>query len=220
MGMARFGYLVLVTAVMASALVSGCDKNTSSIAGKSGGQVPASVQAMIDAPFAADGQVHVQSRGTFVVKSETGVCLAPRKIDAVSKDRAPHFLGPGLGEAGSAIAKGPDGALNEKQSNGVICKDNGINIINTWHLVSNRQNKPYKLVLAVWQGGGTGGAPRAVWVGGVERLEGDYPIKGRAFHPGDDLASFGEDEITKTRQFDMDQLSKTFVEHVQTGAAK
>ncbi len=38
----------------------------------------------------------------------------------------------------------------------------------------NRNGEPYKLVLAVWQNDPA--KEGAVWVGGVERLKGEYPV--------------------------------------------
>ncbi len=143
--------------IVGCVLLSGCDTI--------GNALPPTVRVAINAPFPDDGQLHVQSRGRFVIRPETMSCRAPRQIEKSLAAGAPRFLGPGLGEASQKSA-GVSGILGEIVD-GKSCTDDGVNIIDHWQLLFNRAGKPYKLVLAVWQGDPAKGG--AYWIGGVER---------------------------------------------------
>ena len=154
-------------------------------------EVPAAIQEMMAADFPADGEIHVQSRGTFEIRPETKVCRAQRDVVSDFKDAAPSLLGPGLGEAGAAASSGLSGRLGEAMSDGTVCSPDRINVINTWGLSLNRDGTPYRLVAAVWQGDPADGG--AIWVGGLER-RGDLPDLPP---PVDDMPS---GEITVSQQ--------------------
>jgi hypothetical protein len=162
---------VLGAVMMCTAMLGGCggDKANDPVNGPisvAKAALPVAVQTMVDAPFAADGEIHVQARGAFVVKADTAICAVRAEIDPSLKKGAPGFYDPGLdGHEG--------GSLNEPLRNGTICADNGQNLVSHWKLLKNRNGTPYKLVLAVWQGDVAKGG--AVWVGAVERLEGVLP---------------------------------------------
>jgi hypothetical protein len=66
---------MLAIVIMGAAMLSGCggDKAADG-ASVTKVALPVAVQTMVDAPFAADGQIHVQSKGLFVVKADTAVC--------------------------------------------------------------------------------------------------------------------------------------------------
>lgn len=201
----------IVSATLASLLLAGC--NSGDLASGQA-QVPAAIEKMMGAEFPADGQIHVKAHGAFEIKPETmfcrhtnGLMVEPVAVSKLFKELGqPTTLKSGYPRANGKIGFDPECELSRQ----LFVK--GIQ-------ASNRQNKPYKLVLAVWQGdvaAGLGG----YWVGGVERLEGNYPIEGRSFHPGDKLEAFGEDNVTKTIEFDVRQLSQNFVKHIVKGAAK
>lgn len=183
-------------------------------AGSSQTAVPAAVEQMIAAAFPADGEIHVQKRGTFVIGKETvfcrhanGLMVDPEAANELFKRLGqPTTLGGGYPRVNGKIGADRECDL----PNQVLVKGTQM---------PSRQNKPYKLVLAVWQGDVAQGHG-AYWVGGVERLEGNYPVEGRAFHPGDNLEAFGEDNIAKTKEFDVQQLSQKFVGDIGKGAEK
>jgi hypothetical protein len=158
---------VLGAVLMGAAMLGGCGGDKAADpASAAKVEIPGAVQAIVNAPFAADGEIHVQSRGTFALKAGAAICAVGAEIDPSLKKGAPGFYDPGLdGHEG--------GGLNEPLRNGTICADNGQNLVSHWKLLKNRNGTPYKLVLAVWQGDVAKGG--AVWVGGVERLEGKNP---------------------------------------------
>jgi hypothetical protein len=187
--------------------------------GLGGPSVPAEVERLVEARFPADGQVHVQARGKFVVTEQTVFCRAPRNIAVSLKDAAPTFYNPGIDDVENA-------ELGEVV-HGKPCANDGINLINHWALVPNRDGEPYKLVLAVWQGDPANGG--ALWVGGVERI-GKLPLA----LPGptdtlptpDDLKvplpSKSEMEASHKRRLtawnvehDIPTISDQFIEHLQ-----
>jgi hypothetical protein len=158
---------VLGVVMVGAAMLGGCggDKANDPVS-VAKAALPVAVQTMVDAPFAEDGEIHVQARGAFVVKAEAAICAVRAEIDPSLKKGAPGFYDPGLdGHEG--------GSLNEPLRNGTICADNGQNLVSHWKLLKNRNGTPYKLVLAVWQGDVAKGG--AVWVGAVERLDGKNP---------------------------------------------
>jgi hypothetical protein len=185
-------------------LLAGC--------GAAGSAVPSPVQAAMDAPFPDDGQIHVQSRGRFVIRPETMSCRAPRQIEKSLAAGAPRFLGPGLGEASQKSA-GVSGSLGEIVD-GRSCTDDGVNIVDHWQLLLNRAGKPYKLVLATWQGDVAGGGG-AYWVGGVERDWDRRPPPFNEYIPLDMGARLTSDQNRKLQTermtaFDIAELSCSF----------
>ncbi len=171
-------------------------------------RAPVEIQKLMAADFPADGQIHVQSRGNFVISSETAVCRAARNIDRSLEDSAPRFLGPGLGEAGAAKSSGLSAELGKDLGNGQICRSDGVNITNQWRLKLNRNGRPYELVLAVWQGDPAEGG--AFWVGAVERMPGRYHPKSFAI-AGEDGRDVGERQWQSSVALDGAELSGMFV---------
>ena len=127
--------------------------------------IPDVVETMMAAKFPADGQIHVQSQGKIAIKPETAFCTFPDSFgidsDAMIKLfrmlKQPTTHPSGSGRWGLPVDKYSDCKLADA-------------VLVAGSQLQNRQGKPYKLVLAVWQGDpGKGGA---VWVGGVEREAG------------------------------------------------
>lgn len=171
-------------------------------------KVPEIVQQMMAVEFPADGQVHVRSEGEFSIKGDTPLCIF--------QDDG-RIYGMLFAEYASQIVNGASSisSSGDYWNSDAECKARNAIFLQSARL-PNRDDEPYKLSRAVWQGEPAAGG--AYWVGGVERVNGDFPVKGRAFHPGDNLESFGEDRRTKTMEFDMDRLSSTFIEHLEVEA--
>jgi hypothetical protein len=158
--MRRFYVLVLLVGLM------GCDGNgRNKPAAAQSLPVPATIEKMMATAFPADGKIHVQSKGQFVVNIDTQFCTYPNSF---SVGEAWYGLFeklniPKSNSQGSGRANGPvEGCISSLPANTIRQKGTQF---------PNRNGKPYKLVLAVWQGdvaAGTG----AYWVGGVERTEG------------------------------------------------
>ncbi len=141
-------------------------------------QLPEAVQQLLAATFSADGKIHTQSRGTFKIKPNTLFC----EIDASIAPRIAKMGVPGIGIDGvklGAMLEGfgqtyyIDGGLRQQSIHTKQCPNDGSNIIYQGHALLNRAGTPYKLILAVWQGDPAKGG--AVWIGGVERLNGRRP---------------------------------------------
>jgi hypothetical protein len=198
-------------ALAATVLIMGCGGSGAAPASV---DVPDSIKTLMANEFPADGQVHVQSQGAFVVNNETMFCRYPNGL--MVQPEAANELFKKLGQPTTLKGGYP-------RANGKVSVDRECDLPNQMFVkggqTTNRQGKPYKLVLAVWQGDVEEGKG-AYWVGGVERVDGNYPVEGRAFHPGDRLESFGEDNITKTKEYDIGQLSQSFVKHATRGVLK
>jgi len=136
--------------------------------------VPALVQQMMDARFPADGEIHVQSKGKITITPDTPVC---EMVLAVPPgDQAGYFginsrpLFEPLGQSWGRRGGGGDRQISAAEP---ACHKPG-SVIIYGRITDNRHGDPYKLVLAVWQDDPV--KEGAVWVGGVERLKGEYPV--------------------------------------------
>jgi hypothetical protein len=134
--------------------------------------VPDTVQAMMAEDFPADGEIHTKSLGRITIEPDTPVCEIWK---ALPEDRrANHFgvnssdLFPPLGQPTNRDG----GSDRQVAANVVKCPASNSVVIHGLKL-SNRNGKPYKLMLAVWQSDPAEGG--AVWVGGVERIDGIHP---------------------------------------------
>ena len=157
--------------------------------------VPASVQAVIDTEFPADGAFHVRSWGRFEVRPETFVCHIRATVDPDLEQGAPTFYGVGIDGV-------ENGRLNE-DLRGRRCVDDGNNIISYWQLVENRTGAPYKIILAIWQGDPARGG--AMWVARVERPDGKRPDV-------NDTPRFSGREFWRRRSIELDvnEISSRF----------
>lgn len=120
--------------------------------------VPLSVQKMMQGVIPADGRVHVRSYGRIAIEPATAVCYFPDGFTVNNDD-----LFRALGQ--STII--PSGSGRLQPATPERCKLGRDTVFMNGIHVVNRMGRPYKLVLAVWQGDPTKGG--AVWVGGVER---------------------------------------------------
>jgi hypothetical protein len=163
---------VLGAVLMGAAILGGCggEVGSSLIASPSGDpSFPPSIPPLIARPFAADGQIHVQSTGKIVIRPDTVVCNAARGQGeghfGINSDEL--FAPLGQKKYGSK-GSGRYGADRQYGLSDPECLTKGAVIINGVQS-NNRDGAPYKLVLAVWQGDPAKGG--AYWVGGVERLD-------------------------------------------------
>lgn len=175
----------LCTALAAAMLVSGC--------GGGGADVPEAVTALMAKEFAADGQVHVQSREKIVIKPETAVCY----IGGYFPNSTELFKA--LGQSASTQSGSRMRPAREER-----CKSERDAVLSYGTQTPNRSGKPYKLVLAVWQGDVAKGG--AYWVGGVERLEkGPRPD---IFNP------YGTESLPLELEADLELLSQNFINSI------
>ncbi|HYP07380.1 MAG TPA: hypothetical protein VER03_14200, partial [Bryobacteraceae bacterium] len=134
--------------------------------------VPPSVLKMVDASPPVENEVHVQRRGQLAVGSETLFC-------AIDPDVAPDLRkngikGTGLVGLSELLQKwelpvNVDGSHRQRPADAKICPRSGNPIMSKGYALLNRGGKPYRLVMAFWQG-------EAVWVGTIERTgEGAEP---------------------------------------------
>jgi hypothetical protein len=181
-------------AVAASVLaLAACGAGGRSSEGGDVAQVPEAVQQLLAAKSLADGPIHLQSRGVFKIRPSTLFC----EIDASVAPEIRKMGVPGLGIDGvrlAALIEGfgqtyyIDGSLRQRSIRTKQCPGNGSNIIYQGHVQFNRASTPYKLILAVWQGDPAKGG--AVWIGGVERLNGRRPDAVPPFYDG-----MGDDHV-------------------------
>lgn len=137
--------------------------------------VPDVVRKIMATEFLGDGQIHVQSSGAFKVEPNTLFCEMEASLDP--EIRKLGILGMGIdGVKLSAVFKGLGqsdflhGSPRQRPIRSGECSNDGSNVIYQGYAKRNSAGTPYKLTLAVWQGDPTKGG--AVWVGGVERLNG------------------------------------------------
>lgn len=127
-----------------------------------GVQVPDFVQEMMDADFPADGQVHSQARGRFRIEPATAFCTF----------RTGHYVPTELlNERLRQIGQNPmhGGSLRTTyQAN--VSKEcfSGRSVFMRAVSTPNQQGRPYRVVLAVWQGD-------SACVGAIERSDGRRP---------------------------------------------
>jgi hypothetical protein len=143
-------------AVLLLALTA-CQGNEASTASP----VPKTVSALISNPFPDDGNIHVLgSRGKFVVGDKTPVCSFPEGFSIDSRTFFSAFGQTWVSPGGSD--RQVDVAVATQ------CPQNPEAVLIKGTNSPNRSGKPYKLLLAVWQGNVAGGKG-AYWVGGIER---------------------------------------------------
>ena len=168
----------LIIAVAASVLaLAGC--GTGNGFGETNmADMPSVVRQFMATQFPGDGQIHVRSRGTFKIEPNTLFCEMNASIDP--EVRKLGILGIGIdGNKLTAAIKGLgqsdylNGSPRTQPLDGSYCSDNGSNIIYQGSAQLTGSKNAYKLILAVWQGDPTKGG--AVWVGGVERMDGRRP---------------------------------------------
>jgi hypothetical protein len=151
-----------VAAIVVMVALSGCDQGAKTAA------MPAVVQQMVAAEFPADGEIHEQSRRKIVVGPTTKFCTY-----------VPGFGIDGLNQAFQKI--GQSNYVNDTNRTNYTFGDRvspecdgkfgSSDIIYIASHLSSRDDKSYRLILSIWQGG-SAGAPTAVWVGGIERMDG------------------------------------------------
>lgn len=120
--------------------------------------LPEDLQRAMDAPIPADGQIHVRRRGRFQISANTLFC-AERNTFAVGVDTRP---------------------LSTREKCVVTTDHEDVppqTVFMTGRQLPNREGRPYKLMLATWQGGAADGA---YWIGSVERGPDRLHERGRA----------------------------------------
>ena len=181
-------------------LLSSCGEQS---AGRNQAEIPAEIEHMMATEFPADGQVHVQSKGRFVVKPDTPVCYFP---DGFSFEGRTLFTA--LGQPSS----NQRGSGRQQPATAERCEFNFTTLLSKGVNLPNRQGRPYKLVLAVWQGDVAEGKG-AYWVGGVERIAGQWHPEPQIFHPIEPPSNYRPDEskvISGSISSDISDLSNQF----------
>jgi hypothetical protein len=127
--------------------------------------VPEAIKKIAATPFPADGKIHViGTKGRIEIKPETPVCYMPDGFFVESRKLFEALGQPSATDEGGRIQPAAKGRC--KFSKDVVLFNGGIG--------DNRNGKPYKLVLSVWQSdASTDGA--AYWIAGIERLNGLRP---------------------------------------------
>ena len=171
--------------------------------------VPQSVRTMIARPMAAGSRLDEQSRGRFLIRPATLFCqhegrLAPK---LASLDITPAGLdGVELARALAAIGQSDtrDRMPRLVPVTESTCSGSG-NVEIALSIEPNRHGRPYKIVLAAWQGD-------AAWVGRAER-DGDYEHFA-------DAQWMGEPErAIRSISSDNERLTRAFGKHISAPIA-
>jgi hypothetical protein len=148
--MTRAKLALTILVALAAISLAGCDRRAVDPT-----TVPEFVQQMMSVDFPADGQVHVQARGTFRVNSTTAICtfrpgwgLDWRQADEAFPNMRQQYRNGQAGLGDECIQGQPIFVLARPEN--------------------NRLGSAYKIILAVWQGD-------AACVAGVERTDGVRP---------------------------------------------
>lgn len=121
-------------------------------------RAPSAIEQLMQANFPADGQVHLlKAQGRFVIEPKTEVCAITQGFMVNSQKLFGAIGQTWVSEAGGDRQRPATDPECKKQQTVYIFSIKS----------DNRQGKPYKLVLAAWQGDPAKGG--AVWVGGLER---------------------------------------------------
>jgi hypothetical protein len=193
--------------LIAMVFLAGCSNDAPSAS--SVPAVPPLIETMMAKGFPADGQVYLQSKGRFVIKPETVVCYWPNGFGI-----SDAILYESLNQSWSK----PNGNSRTQPLKDGRCEIKSDTVFSYGKHSKNHQNKPYRLVLAVWQGDPAKGG--AAWVGGIERVDEKYPVEGRMRHPSDSPEVYWSDLLARSQNFDVAQLSTEFVKSVKSGASK
>jgi hypothetical protein len=158
--------------------------------------VPTHIQKAMAADFPADGKIHVQRVGTIEIKSDTPICSYKGEIGLVTGD-----LFSALGQSWSD----KNGSARTQHADRDECKVRVDSVFIYGNKTNNRNGTPYQLVIAIWQGD-------AVWVGGIERLDGLRPDNyeyasdrnaGKLKSPFPGYMPYGQDKIPARTQQDI-----------------
>ena len=215
MGKAKFALLLLATGL------AGCGGLGDAANKFPVPPIPDAVKSAMAAPFPDDGRVHVTAtKGKFVIKPETPFCGFPTGGGLTNE--ALETLFQRLGQprefnsqrAGKQWRGNPE--FGDKYGGWMECYT-GNPIANYSETSPNRSGKPYRLMLAVWQGDvGRGGA---MWVAGVERK--DERWHSGAMAPRDDTPGSGADRgwhdrlVADSKDLDGQDLSIRFQDFVR-----
>ena len=193
----RLGVIIMAAALGACGSGSGAGSGSA----KPEVAVPAFVQRMVDADFPADGQIHVQSRGKFVIDLKTGFCTFPNSFGVSTEAWNEIFLAlkiPSSTPEGVGRANGPVAGCNHTALPNTV-KSRGLQL-------TNRNGQPYKLVLTVWQGDPAKGG--AVWVGEVERTPQHLHRRGEGFVSIEGSPPTLRAKVAESMNGDLDDLSR------------
>jgi hypothetical protein len=163
------------------------------------GDVPHAVQKMVDAPQPAAGGMRVQRRGGLQVAAGTLFCTI--NPDVAPSLRQQGVRGTGLVGLSELLQKwrlpiNVDGSHRQRLADPKNCSTSGNPIISKGYVSLNRDGKPYRLVMAFWQGD-------SVWVGSIERGDGgDEPP---VFNP------YGLNPLPLRVERDTQYISKVFL---------
>lgn len=141
---------------VAASVLQGCDDRQANRV-----QVPEFVQRMIDVDFPADGRVHARVRGRFRIEPTTAFCTFRPGYGLDTE-----LLNATLRQMGQNTAH--EGVYRMHQANVSRECIPGRSVFIRAVPTANRQGRPYRVVLAVWQGD-------AACVGAIERSDGRRP---------------------------------------------
>lgn len=218
-------------AVVASMLELAACSNDDNSRRKNMTEVPSAVQNVIAGEFPTDGKIHVRKQGVFKIEPATLFC----EMDVVVDPEIEEVGITGIGIEGTTLSVALeglgqrtylDGTSRQRSVRSGQCSDNGLNVVYRGYVQLNREGNPYKLVLAVWQGD-PAIAP-AIWVGGVERLDGqarpdaDFETINPSSNPRFFGKSIKEQKVQalmeSSLELDRLELSKKFSDSISGGA--
>ncbi len=163
--------------------------------------MPGFVRAAAEARVPADGQVHVQRRGSLRVSPAVRFCTAPPIVDDALRARGVRGTGlVGLVEKLRSIGQPTHigGSLRQAPLSR-SCPPAGDNVIEQGFVILNGDGEPYRVVLAFWQGA-------AAWIGSIERAPGGP--RPEIFNP------YGTDPVYFEVEADTRRISETFLNNL------
>lgn len=178
---------------LAAISLSACQKNS----------VPADVRAMVAKEFSEYDKIHIQRRGTFLIKATTPFCSFRDSLDldgVILRDAIEHH-----GQV-----------WQSQRTNGIVGETPGCDqsdaVILYGYQTDNLHGHPYRLVLAAWQND-------AVWVGVLSRRNGSRP--GVLIAPVDATPAMVVKDFNRERRLrrsiymDSKELSLSYLNNVQ-----
>lgn len=171
--------------------------------------LPAFVEQAMKTPFPADGEIHVVSKqGQFEIGQKVIFC----DLEIGSEVAIAGWSAGRFGIDGALLSKvfeyfkqvqNQDGSSRQKTFDDIHCRSKNNTVLYSGQIFSNREGLPYKLVLAVWQ---TDSKNEYVsWVGGIERINEDYPLFNKANWIGK------EEIVSRSIELDVENLGTYFV---------
>lgn len=128
-------------------------------------RIPDAVEREVRMHGPADGAVHARAHGRFRINPDTLFCEVPAEVDDFFRSLGRTGVGlVGVDDLLRSLGQEPyfDGSIRTITVSDPRCVSGENNIYHKGYALPSRSDKPFRIVMAVWQGD-------AYWVGQIEK---------------------------------------------------